>query len=335
MAAACPLGSLFNSKACRELDVATPAERSRMRFKKILVTGAAGLLGTYVVDELAGYTSIVGLDIAASKADTSLTTFTKGAIEDPGTVREAVSGCDAVVHIAARPNIWSGSGDEIIHTNVTGTWNVLAEAERAGVERVIITSSDSVVGFTVREGTMLPPVYLPVDKAHDLRPTDPYALSKKLCEDLARGFHDRGKLEVVVLRPVYVLYPEFECEVKARAANPTSYVGPAAGGRQPAGGGPMWHYVDPRDLAMAYRLALTAVEPGFGPYFISGPNTLAPEPTIERLAKVMGGRQVPVRSPEVFSASPFAPLYDMTSARTAFGYEPKHDLRNLLYGGGK
>lgn len=306
-----------------------------MQFKKVLVTGAGGLLGTYTVDELAGYTSIVGLDIAEPKSGSSLGSFIKGSIEDVAAVRAAVTGCDAVVHIAARPNIWSGSGDEIIHTNVTGTWNVLAEAERAGVARVIVTSSDSVVGFTVREGAMLPPVYLPVDKAHDLRPTDPYALSKKLCEETARGFLDRGKLEIVVLRPVYVLYPEFECEVRARAANPTAYVGPAAGGRQPAGGGPMWHYVDPRDLARAYRLALAAAEPGFGPYFISGPNTLAPEPTIERLAKVMGGRRIPVRNGAVYDTAPYAPLYDMSGARTALGYEPQHDLRHVLYGAGK
>ena len=41
----------------------------------------------------------------------------------------------------------------------------------------------------------------------------------------------------------------------------------------------MWHYVDPRDVARAFRLALEAETPGFGPYFISGATTLAPDPT--------------------------------------------------------
>lgn len=40
---------------------------------------------------------------------------------------------------------------------------------------------------------------------------------------------------------------ELECEVKARAADPKVYKGPAAGGRQPAGGGVMWHYVERPD----------------------------------------------------------------------------------------
>ncbi len=206
-----------------------------MKYKNVLVTGAGGLLGGYVTRELAPHAKVSGLDLAPEVAGI---TYTRGSIEDPVVVATAMAGQDAVVHVAARPNIWSGSGSEIIHTNVTGTWNVLEAAERAGVKRVILTSSDSVVGYTVREGAMIPPSYLPVDAAHPLRPTDPYALSKKLCEEMGRCFVDRGKLEVVVLRPVYVLYPEFECEVKARAADPKGYKGPAAGGRQPAGGGP-------------------------------------------------------------------------------------------------
>jgi nucleoside-diphosphate-sugar epimerase len=302
-----------------------------MKFANVLVTGAAGLLGRYVTRELAGRTRLSGLDLAPPHDQPELAAFTLAGIEDSSAVERAVEEQDAVLHIAARPNVWSGTGSEIIHTNVTGTWNVLQAAEQAGVKRVILTSSDSVLGYTVLQGAMIPPDYLPVDGDHPARPTDPYALSKKLCEEMARSFLERGKLEVVVMRPVYVLYPEFECEVRARAADPENYKGPAAGGRQPAGGGPMWHYVDPRDLARAFRLALEAGEPGFGPYFISGPNTLAPEPTIERLARRMG-RRIPVRKPAIYEQSPFSPLYDLEAARTHLGYVPEYDRRDLLEG---
>lgn len=305
-----------------------------MKFANVLVTGAAGLLGRYVTRELAGKARLTGLDLAHATDQPELAAYTSAGIEDAAAVRRAVEGHDAVVHIAARPNIWSGSGSEIIHTNVTGTWNVLQAAEEAGVRRVVVTSSDSVVGFTVFQGAMIPPDYLPVDADHPARPTDAYALSKKLCEEMARAFKARGKLEVVVIRPVYVLYPEFECEVRARAADPENYKGPAAGGRQPAGGGPMWHYVDPRDLARAFRLALEAEAPGFGPYFISGPNTLAPDATIDRLAKRMG-RRVPVKQPAVYEANPFAPLYDLEAPRKQLGYVPAHDRRDLLQGAKK
>lgn len=301
-----------------------------MSLGRVLVTGAAGLLGSYVVNEISGSADIVGLDILPAPEAAKFESFHDGSIEDIDVVRRAVQGCDAVVHVAARPNIWSGQPDEIIKTNVTGTWNVLQAAEQAGVKRVIVTSSDSVVGFTVLEGAMVPPIYLPIDNEHPLHPTDAYAVSKLLCENMARAYLDRGKMQVVVIRPVYVLYPEFECEVLARAADPLGYKGPAAGGRQPAGGGVMWHYVDPRDLACAFRLALEVANPEFGPFFISGPNTLAPEPTIARLAGRMGGRQIPVRAPEVYETSPFAPLYDLSGAQNLLGYTPTHDLRARL-----
>jgi nucleoside-diphosphate-sugar epimerase len=304
-----------------------------MRFDKVLVTGAAGLLGRYVTAAIADCARISGLDIIEPAAGHGLAAFTRAEIESAAAVRAAVRGQDAVIHVAARPNIWSGTGDQIIHTNVTGTWNVLQAAEEAGVKRVILTSSDSVVGYTVLSAAMVPPDYLPVDADHPTRPTDAYAISKKLSEQMGAAFQARGKLEIVVLRPVYVLYPEFECEVLARAADPAGYKGPAAGGRQPAGGGPMWHYVDPRDLASAFRLALLAHAPGFGPYVITGATTLAPEPTVERLARLMGGRRIPVRRPEVYAENPFAPLYDRTAARERLGFEPKHDLRRRLVEG--
>jgi nucleoside-diphosphate-sugar epimerase len=298
-----------------------------MRIGKVLVTGAGGLLGSYVVDALEGRCEVSGLDLIAPRKPIP---FTKASIEDFAVVAAAAKGQDSIVHIAARPNIWSGSGSEIVATNTVGTWNVLEAAEQAGVRRVILTSSDSVVGFTVMQGSMLPPDYLPIDLEHPLRPTDPYALSKQLCETMGRSFAARGRLEIVVIRPVYVLYPEFECEVKARAADPKGYKGPAAGGRQPAGGGVMWHYVDPRDLARAYRLALEADRPGFGPYFISAPSTLAPEPTLDRLAAYMG-RRIPVKRPEVYAANPFAPLYDLGPARESLGFAAQHEMRKLLY----
>jgi nucleoside-diphosphate-sugar epimerase len=238
---------------------------------------------------------------------------------------------DAVVHIAAIPNIWSGTGDEIIHTNVTGTWNVLKAAQDAGVKRVIITSSDSVVGYTVLSGSMISPDYLPIDVDHPRRPTDPYALSKKLCEEMARSFVDRGAFEVVAMRPVFVLYPDMEGEVRARAADPAGYQWPAAGGRKPPGGGAMLHYVDPRDLAIAYRLALELDDPGFGPYFLCGPNTLAPEPTLERFAD-KAGQEVEVRDPSLYVENPHAPLYDLTHAEEHLGFRAVHDFRAKIYG---
>ena len=146
----------------------------------------------------------------------------------------------------------------------------------------------------------------------------------------SRSFVTRGKLEVIVLRPVFVLYPEMEGEVRARAADPAAYRGVSAGGPNPAGGGPAWHYVDPRDAACAFRLALEIEKSRFAAYFISGRNTMAPEPTLERLQRLLGVN-VPVREPDIYARNPFAPLYDLQAARDELGYEAQFDLRPLLY----
>lgn len=298
-----------------------------MKFKNVLVTGSGGLLGHHVVRELQSCCNVSGFDQKRGAEDVPQSI---GDVTDIAVMRAACAGKDAVVHIAAMPNIWSGTGERILHVNVMGTWNVLQAAEEAGAKRVILCSSDSVVGFTVMSGGMRGPEYAPVDAAHPLRPTDPYALSKLLSEDIGRSFVERGKLEVVALRPVFVLYHEMYGEVTARAKDPASYKGPAVGGPSAAGGGPLWHYVDPRDVARAFRLALeTPALPRFEGLFISAKSTLAPNPTIERLEQFLK-QKVEVRSPGVYARNPHAPLYDLSRARDLIGFEAEYDLRHLI-----
>lgn len=89
-----------------------------MKFEKVLVTGAGGLMGDYVIKELKGYCQLSGLDILPDKNNLL---HIKDTILNMDAVKRACEGMDAVIQIAAIPNIWSGSGSDIIHTNVTGT----------------------------------------------------------------------------------------------------------------------------------------------------------------------------------------------------------------------
>jgi nucleoside-diphosphate-sugar epimerase len=303
-----------------------------MRFENVLVTGAGGMLGRHVVEALRQHCRVTGYDLKLPPWTPGSVPVLQGDMLDREALRRAVQGQDAIVHIAAVPNIWSGSGDHIMSVNVTGTWNLLAAAEEAGVRRVVLCSSDSVVGFTVREGRMIPPDYLPVDHLHPLRPTDPYALSKQLGEETGRSFAARGVLEVIALRPVFILFPEMHVEVRARARDPRNYRGPTAGGPSAAGGGPVWHHVDPRDLARAFRLALDLDRCPFTSVFISAAVTLAPEPTLDRLARFLDGRLPELRRPALYQANPYAPLYDTGYARELLGFEPEHDARVVLTG---
>ena len=295
--------------------------------RRVLVTGAAGLLGRFVVDEmLAGGWEVRGLDRHAGPAAID---WCVGDVTDPALVARAVAGMDAVLHIAAVPNIWSGDGQTIMRVNVLGTYTVF---EAAGIGRVVFCSSDSVAGYTVREGRMLPPLYAPLDLDHPLQATDPYAVSKVLGENLARAHALRG-MSVVALRTVFVAYPEMAGEIVARARDPEGYRGPAVGGPSSAGGGPLHHHIDPRDLARAFRLAAELdMAPGaFERFYLSARVTLSPEPTLDRLQRLHGGA-VEVRDPEIYAREPFAPLYDLTHAAERLGFVAAFDQRHLVEG---
>lgn len=298
-----------------------------MRYRKVLITGAGGLLGAYIARALAPHAAVSGFDM---KPPAEAMPFTQGDLTDLDAVRRAVAGADAIVHVGAISNVRLGTPERIMQVNVQGTWNLLTAAEEAGIKRFVLCSSDSVLGFTVLEGKMIPPTRLPVEVDDPMSPTDPYALSKLLGEGIGRSFANRG-MEIVALRPVFILFPTQEGEVVARARDPQNYRWPAAGGHAPAGGGVMWHYVDPRDVAEAFRLALLLDDVRFEAFWISGPNTLAPEPTLERLARRLG-HAVPVTRPEVYRGNPHAPLYDLEHARRRLGFTAAHDRRDLLRG---
>lgn len=294
-----------------------------MNFKRVLVTGAAGFLGRSIVDELRDHYQVSGFDLKAGPAPID---WHLGSLIDADAVAAAVKNKDAIVHVAAIPNIWSGSGEKIMQINVLGVYLLLAAAEEAGVKRVVLCSSDSAVGFTVREGTLRPPEYLPIDVDHPLNPTDAYGLSKQLGEEIGRSFALRGKLGVVALRPVFIAYPEMYGEIKARSASPQTYSGTPAGGPSSAGGGPCWHHVDPRDVATAFRKALELKDVSFERFFISANLTLSPKPTLDRLREVLG-KLPPVRKPEIYEQNPFAPLFDLSRTRERLGFEPQFDAR--------
>jgi nucleoside-diphosphate-sugar epimerase len=296
--------------------------------RTVLVTGAAGLLGRFVVRELLAHgCSVRGLDRRAGETDIA---WHVGDVTDPGLVQRAMAGADAVLHIAAIPNIWSGDGQTIMRVNLLGTYTVFEAAEAAGVKRAVFCSSDSVAGYTVREGRMLPPRYAPLDLDHPLLATDPYAVSKVLGEDMSRAYALRG-MSVVALRTVFVAYPEMAGEIVARATDPANYRGPMVGGPSAAGGGPLHHHIDPRDVARAFRLALELPMQagGFERFYLSAQVTLSPEPTLDRLARLHGGA-VEIRAPDVYARQPFAPLYDLTHAAERLGFVAEHDQRHLL-----
>ena len=295
--------------------------------RRVAITGASGLLGAYVAKAVMADAEVVGVDIRPPGLDHA---HVEASILDLDRLTLAFSGADCVLHIAAAANIAAGPPETIMALNVTGTWNVLEAALRAGVRRVILCSSDSVMGNTVWKEHYWCPDGLPVDELHPVKPVDPYGLSKFLAEEVGRSYARRG-LEVLALRPVFILFPAMMGEVLARNANPRSYSGPSAGGHVAAGGGFCWHHIDPRDVAQAFRLAMDAEWQGYEVFYLCSPSTLHPSPTLDRLVEVFG-RLPDQIDPVRYRDNPFAAMFDTSRAESRLGWTAQYDHRPIVFG---
>jgi dihydroflavonol-4-reductase len=116
------------------------------------VTGATGFLGSHVARVLATQGSDLRLLVRSSsnlknleglKAETAI-----GDLRDAASLEKAISGCDAVFHVAADYRLWVRDPREMYRSNVEGTRSILDAARKNGVKRVVYTSSVATIGFT-------------------------------------------------------------------------------------------------------------------------------------------------------------------------------------------
>lgn len=163
----------------------------------ILVTGATGFLGRNLCEYLVQRGHRVRV-LARATSDTSFLEalgmeIATGDVRDLDTVRQAMAGCDRVIHAAACFRLW-GPPDVFEETNLWGTRNVLATAYALNVNRLIHVSTIIVVGpqptgSIITESTPYGPY-----------PGDNYARAKMGGERLALSYAEVG-LPVIVLRP--------------------------------------------------------------------------------------------------------------------------------------
>jgi len=174
--------------------------------RKVLVTGADGFIGSHLVERLLAE----GADVRAfcvynsrgsagwleeRRSDHRGTLDIRlGDIRDARFVEQATADVEIVFHLAALIAIPYSyiAAESFIDTNVRGTLNVLEAARRAGVRRVIQTSTSEVYGT---------PELLPIRETHPLQAQSPYAASKVASDQLALSYQRSFDLPVVVLRP--------------------------------------------------------------------------------------------------------------------------------------
>ncbi len=201
--------------------------------KKILVTGADGFIGSHLTETLvrAGYdvkafvlyssfNSWGWLDQCADDVKSKFEVFA-GDIRDPYGVREAMKGCDSVLHLAALIAIPYSyhSPNTYVDTNIKGTLNVVQAARELDISKLIHTSTSEVYG-TAR--------FVPITEEHPLQGQSPYSASKIGADQIVQSFYLSFNTPIVTLRPFNTFGPR----QSARAVIPTIITQIANGNRK-------------------------------------------------------------------------------------------------------
>jgi NAD dependent epimerase/dehydratase len=204
-----------------------------MDFKRILITGADGFIGSHLLETLVrrgctvraftfynSFNSWGWLDHCDADLKGNFEVFT-GDIRDPHGVKEAMKDCDAVLHLAALIAIPYSyhSPDTYVDTNIKGTLNILQAARQLGIRRLIHTSTSEVYGSAR---------FVPITEEHPLQGQSPYSATKIAADQLAYSFYASFALPVVIVRPFNTYGPR----QSARAIIPTIISQIANGRRQ-------------------------------------------------------------------------------------------------------
>lgn len=174
--------------------------------RTVLVTGAAGFIGSHLVERCLGEGAKVRAFVHYNSRNHwgHLEDFLphqrqdieiiSGDLRDPGRIDTAVDGADVVFHLGALIAIPYSyvAPQDFVMTNIVGTLNVLEAARRHGTERVVHTSTSEVYGTAQ---------YVPIDERHPLIGQSPYAATKIGADQIALSYHRSFDVPVTIARP--------------------------------------------------------------------------------------------------------------------------------------
>ncbi len=166
------------------------ARKDSALMKKILITGAAGDVGSHLRRELAGRYELRLSDIRPLKNLASGEEFIRGDCASLRDMLRVTQGVAAVVHLGGFSV--EGPWEVILRANIVGAYNAFEAARRNGVRRIVFASSNHAVGFYRRDETIDHRVYP--------KPDSRYGVSKAFGEALGSLYADKYGMEVVCLR---------------------------------------------------------------------------------------------------------------------------------------
>ena len=174
--------------------------------KKVLITGAAGLVGGVLLNGLADDCDLRGLDVKPVDGVESVTADAA----DLDASMAAYEGVDTVIDLASVPDQHS-PWETVRANNLPSTWNALESARRAGAKRLIFASSNHATGNYENDepyasivaggyGGLTPGGFPLVTPDMPIRPDGPYGIGKAFGEAAGRYYSDVHGLSVVCLR---------------------------------------------------------------------------------------------------------------------------------------
>jgi NAD dependent epimerase/dehydratase len=176
---------------------------------RVCVTGGEGFIGSHLVERLVHEGATVrvlalynpfgryGWLDPAVHAEVELV---PGDVRDAGRTFQAIDGTDVVFHLAALGGIPYSyvAPESYVQINVQGTVNVADACRRAGVRRMVHTSTSETYGTARR---------VPIGEDHPMQPQSPYSASKIAADNMALSYHHAFDLPVAVIRPFNVYGP--------------------------------------------------------------------------------------------------------------------------------
>ncbi|MGH9631712.1 MAG: hopanoid-associated sugar epimerase [Bryobacteraceae bacterium] len=258
--------------------------------KPTLVTGATGFVGWHVARKLMerGHRVRALVRDVSRLRELSEAEPVVGDLRDRSSLEEAAAGCGLVFHVAADYRLWAKVPSELYRSNVEGTRNLLSAARKAGVERVVYTSTVGCIGIPAsregssREGDEEQPVALG-------EMAGAYKRSKFLAEQVALEYAGTG-FPVIIVNPTA---PVGDHDFKP---TPTGrIIVDFLQGRMPAYVDTGLNLVDVRDTAAGHLLAC---EKGrAGERYILGSENLTLQQIFAKLERISGVKAPTVRIP--------------------------------------